>query len=221
MMICSKVDSSTATDGCTTEAVTTGCAIAVVASATTLFSDADALTISRGSASAIVTDSTAAIAGVSRCGSTVPLVIEPASTILHNHAQDVWACDFRPVIDIFFRQHFVFFIVDLASRRVVHFAVTDTLTDHWTAQQLREATPFGQGPKYLVRDNDSKFGTQFSRVAAGAGIQELRTPIRSPNANAVAERFLGSVRRECLDHILVLNLRHLRRVIQDYVQYFD
>jgi putative transposase len=72
-----------------------------------------------------------------------------------------------------------------------------------------------------VRDNDSKFGTQFSRVAVGAGIQELRTPVRVPNANAVAERFLGFVRRECIDHMLVFNLRHLRRVVQDYVTYFD
>jgi putative transposase len=65
------------------------------------------------------------------------------TTFLHNHATEVWACDFLPVIDLFFRQHFVFFIVELASRRVVHFAVTDTPTDAWTAQQLREATPFG------------------------------------------------------------------------------
>jgi hypothetical protein len=82
-------------------------------------------------------------------------------TFLHNHAQDVWVCDFLPVIDIFFRQHFVFVIAHLASRRVVHIGVTDTPTDAWTAQQLREATPFGEGPKYLVRDNDSKFGSHF------------------------------------------------------------
>jgi putative transposase len=85
-------------------------------------------------------------------------------TFLHNHAHDIWACDFLPVFNLFFRQHFVFFIVELASRRVVHFCVTAHPTDAWAAQQLREATPFGQGPKYLIRDNDSKYGVEFARV---------------------------------------------------------
>jgi transposase InsO family protein len=150
-------------------------------------------------------------------------------TFLHNHAQDIWVCDFLPVIDIFFRQHFVFVIAHLASRRVVHVGVTDTPTDAWTAQQLREATPFGEGPKYLVRDNDSKFGAHFAAVAAGAGIKQLKTPIGAPNANAVIgdrrERrrpgFLGSVRRECLDHILVLSLPHLYRAVKAYIAYFN
>jgi putative transposase len=125
-------------------------------------------------------------------------------TFLHNHAQDIWACDFLPVINLFFRQYFVFFIVELASRRVVHFGVTAHPTDAWTAQQLREATPFGQGPKYLIRDNDNKYSWEFAGVAAGAGITVLKTPVAAPNANAVVERFQGSVRRECLDHMLVL-----------------
>src|SRR5579859_3265240 len=92
-------------------------------------------------------------------------------TFLHNHAQDVWACDFLPVVNLVFRQHFVFFIVELASRRVVHFGVTAQPTDAWAAPQLREATPFGQGPKDLIRDKDSKYGLAFARVAAGAGIK--------------------------------------------------
>ncbi len=78
-------------------------------------------------------------------------------TFLHNHAQDSWACDFLPVVNLFFRQYFVLFIVELASRRVVHFGVTAHPTDAWAAQQLREATPFGQAPKDLIRDNDSKY----------------------------------------------------------------
>jgi putative transposase len=104
---------------------------------------------------------------------------------------------------------------------IQHVGVTDTPTDAWTAQQLRKATPLGEGPKYLVRDNDSKFGAHFAAVAAGAGIKQLKTPIGAPNANAVIERFLGSVRRECLDHILVLSVPHLYRVIKAYVAYFD
>jgi len=142
-------------------------------------------------------------------------------TFLHNHAQDIWACDFLPVVNLFFRQYFVFFVIELASRRVVHFGVTHSPTDTWTAQQLREATPFGQAPKYLIRDNDCKYGPEFARVAAGAGIQVLRTPIGAPNANAVCERFQKSVRVECLDHLLVFGQRHLFRMVKAYVDYFN
>jgi transposase InsO family protein len=142
-------------------------------------------------------------------------------TFLHNHAQDIWACDFLPVIDLLFRQYFVFFIVVLASRRVVHFGMTAHPTDAWAAQQLREATPFGQHPKYLIRDNDSKYGVEFARVAASTGIKVLKTPVAAPNANAVCERFQKSVRRECLDHLFVLGQQHLHRVIKAYVDYFN
>ncbi len=142
-------------------------------------------------------------------------------TFLHNHAPDVWACDFLPVVNLFFRQYFVFFIVELSSRRVVHFGVTAHPTDAWAAQQLREATSFGQGPRFLIRDNDGKFGPEFARVAAGAGIKVLKTPVAVPNANAVVERFQESVRRECLDHLFVLGQQHLYRIIKAYVAYFN
>src|SRR5260221_8942416 len=115
----------------------------------------------------------------------------------------------------------MFFIVELASRRVVHFGVTAHPTDAWIAQQLREATPFGQGPKYLVRDNDSTYGVAFAQIAAGAGIKVLKIPVAEPNANAVCERFQKSVRRDCLDHLFVLSQRHLHRIIQAYVSLFQ
>lgn len=143
------------------------------------------------------------------------------TTFLHNQAAQIWACDFLPIIDLFFRQFYAFFIVELGSRRVVHVGVTDATTDAWTAQQLREATPFGEGPKYLVRDNDSKYGSQFAQVAAGAKKKVLKTPIGAPNANAVCERFLGSVRRECLDHRLLIGLRPIARLLKEYVAYFN
>ena len=94
-------------------------------------------------------------------------------------------------------------------------------TDAWVAQQLREATPFDQRPRYLIRDNDGTFGTTFARVAESSGIEVQRTPYRAPRANAVCERFLGSVRRECLDHLLILGERHLSRVLREYVAYFN
>ena len=87
------------------------------------------------------------------------------ATFLHNHAAQIWACDFLQVTDLFFRPLFAFFIIELKSRKVIHVGVTRSPTDPWVAQQLREATPYGQAPKYLIRDNDSKFGSCFARVA--------------------------------------------------------
>jgi putative transposase len=125
------------------------------------------------------------------------------STFLKNHEHEIWACDFLQVYDLLFRPLFAFFIVELGTRRIVHVGVTRTPTDAWVAQQLREATPFGAGPKYLIRDNDDKYGAHFKRVAAG--IKILRTPVQAPRASAICERFLGSVRRECLDHMLLFS----------------
>ena len=98
------------------------------------------------------------------------------STFLKNHAKDIWACDFLPVIDAGFRPLYLFFSVELASRRVVHFRVTRSPTDAWVAQQLREATPFGPAPRFLIRDRDSKYGPALMRVATGTGIEILKTP---------------------------------------------
>ena len=143
------------------------------------------------------------------------------ATFLRNHAAETWACDFLPVVDLLFRPLHAFFVIALDSRRVVHVGVTRHPTDSWVAQQLREATPFGERPRYLVRDRDSKYGLAFARVAATTGITVLRTAYRAPRQNATCERFLGSVRRECLDHVVVLGEVHLRRVLREYVAYFN
>jgi putative transposase len=140
---------------------------------------------------------------------------------LRNHAHEIWACDFLQVTDLCFRQLFAFLIVELASRTVVHVGVTRHPTDEWIAQQLRQATPFGQKPRYLIRDNDSKYGPLVARLAATSRIEVLTTPYHAPRANAICERFLGSVRRECLDHLLILHERHLGRVLREYVDYFN
>jgi putative transposase len=102
------------------------------------------------------------------------------STFLKNHFRDIWACDFTVVNDLFFRSWYVFLIMELHTRRIVHAAVTRSPTDEWVAQQLREATPWGERPKYLIRDRDSKYGKQFSAVAGG--IEILKTPVRAPRA---------------------------------------
>jgi len=141
-------------------------------------------------------------------------------TFLHNHARETWACDFLQLHDVFFRPIFAFFIIEHERRRIVHLGVTRHPTQAWVAQQLREATPFGEAPRFLIRDRDDKFGTEFDLVAVATSIRVLRTAVRAPKMNAICERFLGSVRRECLDHVIILGERQLQRVLEEYVDYF-
>jgi len=113
------------------------------------------------------------------------------ATFLKNQANGIWACDFTVVTDWLFRQWYVFVVMELKTRRIVHTGATKLPTDEWTAQQLREAIPWERGSKYLIRDRDSKYATHFSTVAAG--IKELKTPYRTPQANGICERFMGSL----------------------------
>jgi transposase InsO family protein len=94
-------------------------------------------------------------------------------------------------------------------------------SDAWVAQQLRNASPFGSGPRYLIRDNDKKYGEHFAKAAAGASIEVLKAPFGAPKANSICERFIGSVRRECLDHVLICGEGHLRRVLAAYLDFFN
>ncbi len=123
--------------------------------------------------------------------------------------------------DLFCRPLFAFFLIEMKSRKVIHVGVTRSPTDAWVAQQLREATPYVQVPKYLIRDHDSKFGPCFARVATTNAIEILKTPVRAPRANAICERFLRSVRQECLDHLFILHERQLQRVLNQYIAYFN
>ncbi len=143
------------------------------------------------------------------------------ANFLRNHAAQIWACDFLQVTDLFFRPLFAFFLIELKTRKVIHVGVTRSPTDSWVAQHLREATPYGQAPKYLIRDNDRKFGPCFARVAKTSTIEILKTPVHAPRANAICERFLRSVRQECLDHLLILEEKQLQRVLHAYVSYFN
>jgi transposase InsO family protein len=143
------------------------------------------------------------------------------STFLRNHAREVWACDFTVTHDLLFRPIYTFVIIAHHSREIVHSAVTRHPTDAWVAQQLREATPWNCKPRFLIRDNDKKFGQQFSAVARSSGIKELLTPLKSPRANAICERFFGNLKRESLDHFLIFREAQLRRIVQEYVAYYN
>jgi putative transposase len=136
------------------------------------------------------------------------------ATFLKNHAGDIWATDFTVVHDLLFRPRYIFVLIELHTRRIVHTAVTRSPTDDWSAQQLREATPWGKGPKYLICERDTKYSTLFSNVAQSTAIRVLKTPVQAPKANAICERFLGSLRRECLDHMLTLHSLQLHHIVQ-------
>jgi transposase InsO family protein len=141
------------------------------------------------------------------------------ATFLKNQASHIWACDLTVGNDWLFRQWYIFVVLELKTRRLVHTGVTKYPTDEWTAQPLRDSTPWGKGPKYLIRDRDKKYATHFSAVAGS--IQEVKTPYRTPQANGVCERFMGSLGREGIDHILIHDDKHLRRVVTDYAAYFN
>jgi putative transposase len=143
------------------------------------------------------------------------------STFLRNYSSQIWACDFVTVTDLFFGQIYASIVMEHGSRRIVHFDVTRHPTDEWVAQQLREATPNDQKPKYLIRDNDRKFGPAFERVATTRGIKVLKTPIAAPKANALCERFIGMLRRECFDHLFILGEVHLMRILKEYVTFYN
>jgi transposase InsO family protein len=140
-------------------------------------------------------------------------------TFLANHLQQLAAADFFVVPTATCRLMFVLVILAHERRRIVHVAVTDHPTAAWTAQQLREAFPWNEAPRYLVHDRDSAFHA-WTTTAAAVGIEEVLTAPRSPWQNAYAERLIGSIRRECLDHIVVVNARGLRRVLRAYVEYY-
>jgi putative transposase len=137
------------------------------------------------------------------------------STFLRNQAAGIWCCDLFEVRHLWFRCHFVFVVMHLESRKVLRAVTTREPTTAWLAQQLRKLTPFGRGPKFLLRDHDAKFGRDFDAVAKGAGTRIVRTPVLAPKANSYAERLIGSIRRECIDHMLVLNEPHLQSVLDD------
>jgi putative transposase len=143
------------------------------------------------------------------------------ATFVKNHADDIWCCDFVQTYDLLFRPLFLFFLLNQGSRKVVHIAATRNPTQEWTAQQLRNATMEGLTPRFLIRDRDEKFGATFDRVARGAGARVIKTAVRAPNMNPIGERFVGSLRREALDHVLLLCEQQLEDFARQYVLYFN
>ena len=141
-------------------------------------------------------------------------------TFLDNHVQDIVAIDFFTVPTATFRVLYCFVVLCHDRRKVVHFNVTEHPTAAWTAQQIVEAFPWDEAPKYLICDRDSIYGDEFRRRIKSMGIEEVCTAFRSPWQSPYVERLIGSIRRECLDHVIVLNEAHLMRILKDYFAYY-
>jgi transposase InsO family protein len=139
---------------------------------------------------------------------------------LNNHAKDLVAIDFFVVPTVRHRILYVFLVLAHDRRRVLHFNVTSNPTAAWTAQQIVEAFPWERSAKYLLRGRDKIYGEAFQKRVHNMGFDEVRTAPRSPWQNPYVERLIGSIRRECLDHVIVLNERHLRRVVSKYLDYY-
>jgi transposase InsO family protein len=142
-------------------------------------------------------------------------------TFLQNHTKNLVATDFFVVPAIAFRLLFAFVILAHDRRRPVHFAVTANPTAEWTARQLLEAFPWDSAPRYLLRDRDKTYGEKFQEATAWLGIREVLTAPQSPWQNAYVERLIGSIRRECLDHVIVLGESGLRRILKSYFEYYE
>src|SRR2546425_644258 len=141
-------------------------------------------------------------------------------TFLANHVRDLVSIDFFTVPTAGLRVLFVLVVLAHHRRRVVHFNVTEHPTARWTTQQIVDAFPDDSAPSYLLRDRDQVYGQQFRHRVKGMRIAEVLTAPHSPWQNPFAERLIGSIRRECLNHVLVLGERHLRRILARYFAYY-
>jgi putative transposase len=147
------------------------------------------------------------------------------SQFLAAQARAILAVDFAHVDTVFLRRLCILVVIEHGRRRVHLAGITAHPTGAWVAQQARNllmdlgdrATQF----RFLIRDRDSKFTTRFDAVFAGAGIRIIRTPVQAPRANAIVERFIGTPRRECLDHLLIIGPRHLAAVLQEYLEHYN
>ncbi len=142
-------------------------------------------------------------------------------TFLANELQGIWAADLLVVQTVGYRIVYVLFFITHERRELVHFNVTSNPTAAWIWQQLIEATPWGRQPCCLIHDRDAVYGRDFGARLSKLGITSVRTPFRAPRANAIAERMVRSIRRECLDHVIVINERHLREVLDEFADYYN
>ena len=142
------------------------------------------------------------------------------AAFLANHREAIAAMDFFTVPTLTFGVLYCFFVIAHGRRRIVHFNATRHPTGAWVTQQLREAFPYDSAPRYLIHDRDATFSAEVVETAKVLGVKSVRTSFKSPWQNGIAERFVGSCRRDLLDHVIVLNERHLKRLMNEHVRYY-
>jgi transposase InsO family protein len=140
---------------------------------------------------------------------------------LDNHARELVAIDFFVVPTVGFKLLWGFVVLSHDRRRIVHVNATANPSARWTAQQIRDAFPWDEAPRFLLRDNDQIYGVEFERALEAMGIADTRTAKRSPWQNSYCERVIGTIRRECTDHVIVFSEDHLRRVLRKYAEYYN
>jgi transposase InsO family protein len=143
------------------------------------------------------------------------------TTFLLNHRDVIAAMDFLVVPTVRFKLLYVWFVVKHGRRQVLHVNLTSHPTSSWTIQQLREAFPDEHPVRFLIHDNDTIFSDRVAEAIGKLGIESKRTAYRSPWQNGIAERWVGTLLRELLDHVIVINERHLRHLLRDYVAYYN
>ena len=142
-------------------------------------------------------------------------------TFVRNHAKAIIACDFFIAVTATFRLVYVFVIIQVGSRRILHFNATLQPTAAWTLQQFRECVTGEEPYKFVIHDRDSIYSRELDSSLRSLGLRVLRTPYRSPQANAFCERLIGSARRECLDFVIPLNESHIRMILKLWVAHFN
>jgi transposase InsO family protein len=167
--------------------------------------------------------------GIEVAQSTVSIYMVPRpdrplqswKTFVRNHMEGIASIDLFVVPTIAFEQLFAFLILGHRRRHLLWFAVTRNPTAEWLARQITEAFPWDRAPKYLIRDNDRAFGVAFKARVRAMGIRDRPTSFRSPWQNGYVERLIGTVRRECTNHLIVFNAEHLRRILSRYARYYN
>lgn len=139
------------------------------------------------------------------------------STFVRNHSKAIVACDFLVSVTVTFRVVYVFVAIEVGSRRISHYNVTQHPTAEWTIQQFREFLAFDHPYRFLIHDRDNIFSANVDRALKDLGVRVLKTPIRFPKATAFCERLVGTIRRECLDYLIPVNERRLKTILKEFI----
>jgi transposase InsO family protein len=141
--------------------------------------------------------------------------------VCRNHATEILACDFFVTATVTFRLVFVFLVMEIGTRRILHWTLTEHPTAEWTTQQFRSVVTGDEPYRLVLHDRDAVFASDVDDALRSMNLRVLKTPARVPQANAFCERLIGTARRECLDHVIALNERHLRKILADWVRHYN